>query len=86
MPRQYTANDADKAVRQFLDERCLDEETFQMRPLDEWTAEGPNRFVHHEDEDPNSPVDCTVEFDDDYHASVHLLNIFSGDVCIREIE
>src|SRR5262249_9739167 len=80
MPR-YTARHADKAVHLFLLDRGHDE-PIKTCPLEAWVQEGPGRFVFRGEGEPE--IECTVQFDDHYHAEVTLTDVGSGDVCIRE--
>ena len=86
MPAAYTAEQADKAVRLFFDDLHPGDCRVDLWPLDHWVQEGPNRFVHREDGAPDAAVDCTVMFDDDYNAYVHMVDVGSDDVCIKEVE
>jgi hypothetical protein len=80
MPR-YTAKHAAMAVHLFLLDQGLDE-PIETCPLKCWVADGPNRFVYRDRQDGASEIACTVEFDDDGHASVFLTDFGMGDVSI----
>ena len=80
MPR-YTARHAAMAVHLFLLDQGL-EEPIETCPLNCWIADGPNRFVYRDRKDGASEIACTVDFDDDDHASVFLSDFGRGEVSI----
>jgi hypothetical protein len=80
MPR-YTAKHAAQAVHLFLVDQDV-EEPIVGCPLDAWVREGPSRFVFRGQGEPE--IECTVEFDDDFHAVVSLTDFGSGDVYLRQ--
>jgi hypothetical protein len=84
--RQHTPHHAARTVHLLLVDQSCEDETVETWPLGEWLQDGPNRFVHHQDGDPRAAVYCTVTFDDDYHAEVHLIDVGIDDLSIREIE
>jgi hypothetical protein len=80
MPR-YTAKHAAMAVHLFLLDQGLDE-PIETCPLKCWAVDGPNRFVYRDGMDGAEEIWCTVEFDDNYRASVFLSHFGRGDVSI----
>jgi hypothetical protein len=60
----YTARDAERALRLFLIDQGCEEDGIDTWPLQEWLADGPDRFVHlGEEYAATGRPECVVEFD-----------------------
>jgi hypothetical protein len=78
--RTYTARNADRALRRFLADQGGEYDSIVTWPIEEWLADGPNRFIHlGEEYSTTGRPECVVEFLGQV-ASVSLQDVGSGEV------